>query len=396
VTARSRILDQLRLRYPGRPNPNEERHASWLELFFDLAFVLALLGVTARLGTRGSPGGAQVGAAIGIYVLIQWSWLGQSFYDTRFDPNDTPHRLLVLTATVGAGAITLGVQHVPAGYLLPVGYLIVRGCLILMYLRVLTADRSARDLVVVYLTGFGTGWLLWAASLAVAPTLRPVLWVTALVIELLTPWLGRRRLGRHPVNSTHLPERLGQYTIILLGATLTNLRDAVPAAHPSIRVLAAAAVAFLLPSSIWWIYTTYVSSGLAVPQLGRGTGYAYLHSSASAAVLFLGWALGVVVHRVAVSLPVPLGARLVLGGSIVTWMLAGMGLRRFALSRLSPRQIILGVAGITSNVVVTLTVTDPGVLLGLTAAILVGYAVVLSPQIVKIREQFDRDRGPAR
>ncbi|MEU5726194.1 low temperature requirement protein A [Micromonospora sp. NPDC047738] len=72
------------------------------------------------------------------------------------------------------------------------------------------------------------------------PTVRPAVWITALAIELLTPWLGRRWLRRHPVHSTHLPERLGQFTIILLGATLTNLRDAAPTAHPPARVVAAA------------------------------------------------------------------------------------------------------------------------------------------------------------
>jgi len=385
----SRTVDRLRLRlrHPGTPAPNQERHATWLELFFDLAFVLALLGVTARLGTTRPPSVTQLAAALGIYVLIQWSWLGQSFYDTRYDPDDTPHRLLVLTATVGAGAMTVGVQHVPAGLLLPVGYLIVRGCLLLMYLRVLTVDRSSRDLVAVYCTGFGAGWLLWAASLAAHPARRPVFWVAALVIELLTPWLGRRWLNRHPVHSTHLPERLGQFTIILLGATLTDLRDAIPGAHPPLRVLIAAVVAFLLPVSIWWIYTTYVTSGLAVPHLAGGQNYAYLHSPGGAAILFLGWALGVAVHQVRLSLPVPLTARLVLGGAIVTWMLCGMGLQRFALGRLAPRRVLLGLCGIVPTVVVAVAVTGPGLLLGLTAAILVGYAATVSPEIVEVRDQ---------
>ena len=58
---------------------------------------------------------ARLRASLALYVLIQWSWLGRSFYDTRYDPDDTPHRLLVLTATVGAGAITIGVMRVPGG-----------------------------------------------------------------------------------------------------------------------------------------------------------------------------------------------------------------------------------------------------------------------------------------
>jgi low temperature requirement protein LtrA len=375
------------LHYPGTRDPGQERHATWLELFFDLVFVLALLGVTGRLGTGASPSAVQIGVAIGIFMLFQWSWLGQAFYDTRYDPDDTPHRLLVLTAILGAGAMALGVEHVPAGLLLPVGYLIVRGCLLVMYLRVRSAVPSSRGLVAVYLTGFGSSWLLWAASLGVPPDLRPLLWLTALAIELLTPWVGRRQFYRQPPHPTQLLERLGQFLITLLGVTLVNLRDAIAGAHATGRVLLASVPAFIVLASMWWTYTTFVKSGLAVPRLAGGWRYAYLHAPGAAGVLFLGWALGVVVHQVGLSLPVPLTTRLVLGGSIVTWMLGAMGRQRFALGCL-PRQLALPyLYAIIPIIVVTLVVTNPGLLLGLSAAILVGYAATLSPQIVKVREQ---------
>jgi low temperature requirement protein LtrA len=380
----ARTVDRLQLRHPGAPDPENERHASWLELFFDVVFVLALLGVTARLGTRPSPNAVQIGAAVGLYVLIYWFWVGQSFYDTRYDPDDTPHRLLVLTAILGAGAITLGAPHAPQGLLLPIGYVIVRGCLLLMYLRVFSVDRSSRDLIALYLTGFGIGWLLWAASIAVAPTLRPALWITALAIELLTPRVGRTRFDRHPIHPTHLPERIGQFVIILLGAVLANLRDAVRDVHAHGPVLLAAVVAFVVLASIWWAYTTYVSSGLPVPHLGAGRTYAFLNGPGGAAILFLGWALGVVVHQVGLSQPVPLAARLVLGGSIVIWMLVGLGLQRFALGRVPRQRTLLALPGVSAAVVVTLAVAAPGLLLGLVAAILVGYHVLVGRQIGRV------------
>jgi len=373
--------------YPGVRDPDRERHASWLELFFDLVFVLALLGVTGRLGTRPSPSAVQIGVAIGLFMLFQWSWLGQAFYDTRYDPDDTPHRLLVLTAILGAGSMAVGVEHVPAGLLLPVGYLIVRGCLLVMYLRVRSAVPSSRDLVRVYLIGFGSSWLLWAASLGVPPNLRPVLWLTGLAIELLTPQVGRRQFDRQPPRPAQLLERLGQFLITLLGVTLVNLRDAVAGAHATGRVLLAAVAAFLVLASMWWTYTTFVKSGLAVPRLAGGWRYAYLHAPGTAAILFLGWALGVVVRQVGLSLPVPLTTRLVLGGSIVTWMLSAMFRQRFALGGLPRRLALPCLYGSTPVIVVALVVTNPGLLLGLSAAILVAYAAILSWQIVRVREQ---------
>jgi low temperature requirement protein LtrA len=385
------MVDMLRLRHPGRPDLSQEHHATWLELFFDLVFVLALLRVTGRLGSNPSPSAAQLGASVGLYVVIQWAWVGQSFYDTRFDPDDTPHKLLVLAATIGAGAMALGVERVPADLLLPVGYLIVRGCLLAMYLRVLTADAPAREVVVVYLTWFGTGWLLWAASLAFAPGARPLVWIIALAVELLTPWAGRRPLSRHPVHSTHLPERLGQFTIILLGATLTHILAAVPEAHPAGKKLGAAAAAFLVPICIWWIYTTYITSRLAVPHLGNGATYTYVHNVAAASILFLGWALGVAIREVGQARPMPLTARLVLGTSMVTWILCGLGFQRVALRHRLPRQrLVVAVASIAPVVVVTLFVTRPALLLGLTTAIFIGYAAMVTPAIVRVARREER------
>ncbi|WP_345627120.1 low temperature requirement protein A [Rugosimonospora acidiphila] len=388
VTRLSRIADRLRLRYPGGPDAEQERHATWLELFFDLVFVLALSGVTARLGT-GSPDAARIGVAIGLFVLVQWAWIGQAFYDTRFDPDDVPHRLLVLIAGAGAGAIALGVRDVPVGVLLPIGYLVVRGALLLMYLRVLTADRSNADLVAVYGAGFGTGWLLWLTSLFLPIEIRPVLWIIALGVELATPWLGRRWLSRYPVHVSHLPERLGQFTIILLGSTLTNLRDAVPTAHPPIRTLVAASLGILPPIGIWWIYTTFVASGLPVRRLGNGQAYAYLHTPAGVAVLFIGWGLGEAAREVdGGAHTMPLGVRLVYGGSLIGWMACGLGLNWFALGRLHRYRLAIGALGATPIAVVIGVPSAPTLVLAVTSAVFVGYAALVNPQLVRVREQL--------
>ncbi|GIH17913.1 low temperature requirement protein A [Rugosimonospora africana] len=388
MTRLSRVVARLGLRYPGGPALEEERHATWLELFFDLVFVLALSGVTARL-TDDQPAAGEIGAAIGIYLLVQWAWVGQAYFDTRFDADDTLHRLITLVATAGAGIIALGVERAPHGVLLPVGYLVVRGALLLMYLRVAASDRSAREVAAVYEIGFGTGWLLWFGSLALPEGTRPVLWIVALAIEMATPWLGRRWLNRHPVHTTHLPERLGQFIIILLGAELASLREAVPLSQPPGRALAAAGIAILVPIAIWWIYTTFVTSGLPVRRLGNGQAYGYLHSPAGASTLFIGWGLGQLVRSIAEGHhTVPLTLRLVYGGSLVGWMLVGTGLQWFTVGHLEPRRQLISAVGVPGMAVLTATITDPELLLGLTAALLTGYAALVSPQITRLTQRL--------
>lgn len=389
MTWPSRIVGRLALRHPGGPAPDEERHATWLELFFDLVFVLALSGATRRLTGDDQPAASDIGAAIGVYVLVQWAWVGQAYYDTRFDPDDTLHRLITLVATAGAGIIALGAERAPHGELLLAGYLVVRAALLLLYLRVAVSDRASRDLAAVYGVGFGAGWLLWFGSLALPEGTRPVLWIVALAIELATPWLGRRWLNRHPVHTTHLPERLGQFVIILLGASLADIRDAVPLPRPPERVLAAAGLAILVPVAIWWIYTTFVTSGLPVRRLGNGQAYGYLHSPAGAAILFIGWALGRLVRDVAEGQhEVPPTLRVVYGGSLIVWMLVGTGLHWFAVGHLETRRRLISAGGLAAMAAVTATVSGPELLLGLTAAVLVGYATMVSPQITRLTRRL--------
>ncbi|WP_410811330.1 low temperature requirement protein A [Micromonospora sp. 067-2] len=368
------------------------RHATWLELFLDVIFVYALAAVVARLGSDPTPSPTAVLAVCGLFLVVQWAWLGQLYYDTRFDPDDLTHRLLVLVALVGAGAMTLGVDEVPESALLPVGYLIVRGVLLLLYLRARPTSPRARTVTSVYLVGFGLGWLIWLVSLAVPPALRPLLWSAAMVIELATPWVGRRRLEQWPVDSRHLPERVGQFTIIVLGSALASLLFAVPD-HPRPYMIVTAGLAFVVPAAVWWVYTTFVTVNLATTRLRGGQAYTYLHIPLGGALLLLGWSLGQAVRlldRGASRLPLEL--RLLLAASVVVWVVCGLGLFMLA-ARPSAARLAITAYGVISVSLIGVTVREARVLLLLLAAAIVGYAVLLNRRLAAVREEWDRRTG---
>jgi low temperature requirement protein LtrA len=381
-----RVAERLKLRPSQLPEQREDRHASWLELFFDFMFVLALASVQALLNPPNRVG--EVAITLLLYAVVWWAWTGQAFYDTRFDPDDVSHRLSVLIAMAGAGAMSLGAKDAPDTALLPIGYLIVRATLLVLYLRVRNTSLAARRVTSLYLIGFGVGWLLWLGSLAAPLQARPPIWIAALVIELLTPWVGRSRLAQFPVHPSHLPERIGQFTIILLGVTLTGLLNAVPS-RPTAEVLGFAAVAFVVPASVWWVYTTFVSTGLALRRLTAGIGYSYVHGVLGAALLLLGWTLGQVVRQVAEGPPeLPPVRRLLLASSIGTWMACGLALQRLSLGRLLPQRVGIALLGICPVALIAAVVRNPETTLVLVAAVVVTYAITLNRQLGRVsREQ---------
>ena len=101
---------------------DEGRHARWLELFFDLIFVVAL-GKLTHLLAHTHHGHLVPGTwsnFILTFIPMWWIWVGHTAYSNRFDADTRPHRVATLLLML------LDHEHVPiAG---PEGRLWNAGC----------------------------------------------------------------------------------------------------------------------------------------------------------------------------------------------------------------------------------------------------------------------------
>src|SRR5215213_3056388 len=82
-----------------------ERHASWLELFFDLVFVLAVAQVAHVLSAHADFGGFLKYAAL--FVPVWWAWVGFTFYADRFETEETTYRILMFAGMLAVAAMSL-------------------------------------------------------------------------------------------------------------------------------------------------------------------------------------------------------------------------------------------------------------------------------------------------
>jgi low temperature requirement protein LtrA len=89
----------------------EERTSTWLELFFDLCFVVAVAALARGLHDQPNLGGML--RFLGLFVPVWWSWMIFTWYATAFDNDDVPYRvtlfvamlsILGLAASVGGSA----------------------------------------------------------------------------------------------------------------------------------------------------------------------------------------------------------------------------------------------------------------------------------------------------
>jgi low temperature requirement protein LtrA len=88
-----------------------ERHATWLELFFDLCFVAAVAALATDL--HHDPTAAGGARFAGLFVPVWWAWMGFTWYATAFDTDDVPFRLAMRASCNPAAMRDLAVTRPP-------------------------------------------------------------------------------------------------------------------------------------------------------------------------------------------------------------------------------------------------------------------------------------------
>jgi low temperature requirement protein LtrA len=248
-----RMSRPLQLRYVA--GMNSTRKVTWLELFFDLVFVAAVAQVGEPLREDFSFGGIVRFSVL--FILIWWAWIGNSVFATRFDTDDGFQRVLTLiqmfaVAAMAANASDALGSRSSAGF--AAAYAVVRVVLVAQYARARDI-APARGLATRYLTGHGVAAGLWLASAFVPAPARYAVWAVALAIDLGTPWMAVRHSVAVPPDASHLPERVGLFTLILLGECVVAVMHGMKGQDDwSVAAASAAFFGMALAFAIWWWY----------------------------------------------------------------------------------------------------------------------------------------------
>lgn len=299
----------------------EERHASWLELFFDLVFVVAITQLGESLSHDVSWTGVMRFG--GLFVPVWWAWIGYTFYADRFDSDDVIHRVAMLAGMVAIAALAVNVGNVEAGSTtgFALAYVGVRVIVIALYLRARRAVPEARELCTFYLIGFSLGTALWVVSLGVSQLARYWLWGIGLLIEVATPLLARRLIERIPVHASHIPERFGLFTMIVFGESVVAVAIGTATTNWELDSALTACLGFVAVACLWWIYFDFVDRDSPLRHsVWRGQTYVYGHLPLLAALTSAG--VGVKLAILAGADPGLSGdARLTLAGGVAVLLL---------------------------------------------------------------------------
>ncbi|UQN05616.1 low temperature requirement protein A [Deinococcus sp. QL22] len=234
----------------------DEQKVSWLELFFDLIFVVAFDQLAKRLGT--TPTAENIGVFLLMFTAVWWAWAGNTTFAGRYGNDGRAYRWGTVAQLVSMAMIALSLRGdvLDIGALFAAAFAFNRAVLVVMHLAVLRQSPEAAHFVRPTAIGFGVAALLWLVSALFAQTPAVLLgfWAAALAVDILTPILIRSRILDALPHQSHLPERVGLLQIIALGAIVTEVVDGGRQQDLTLTFLAPALFAILTTVALWRLY----------------------------------------------------------------------------------------------------------------------------------------------
>ena len=255
---------------PRLQSGGEHRQATWLELFFDLVFVVAIAGLASLL--RDDLTAAGVGWFAFLFLPTWWLWTDYSYYGDLFDTDDVVYRLALLAAMFGVVTISRSAPEVVAGGA-AWGALVFAGLYLVLcglYARALGPNPELRPLVRRYVVATAVAAALYAASAFVPAPGRFALWVAAVAVPMVNSPVAYYQLPDLPTQVSHMPERFGLFVIIALGEAVVGVAEAVAEVATTPAVLAASAGGFALAAALWWTYFIRADPSSLNAELGEG------------------------------------------------------------------------------------------------------------------------------
>jgi low temperature requirement protein LtrA len=254
---------------------DDDRRATWLELFFDLVFVAAVGQLASNLAGDHTLTGLL--DFLALFVPVWWAWMGFTFYANRFDTDDLTYRLLILAAMFAVAVLATAVHDAfhggSAGFAL--AYVAVRLALIALYARAWRYVDEGRRLARLFFCSFSGAVALWLASLAVPEPWRYLLWIAALAVELGTPLFAWRLIPRAPIDPRHLPERFGLLIMIVLGESVLAVVLGVANVSWTLGSALTATGGFAIAAALWWIYFDFLDEASVRRGLLGGLVFTY-------------------------------------------------------------------------------------------------------------------------
>jgi low temperature requirement protein LtrA len=304
---------QVHVRMAARDPDEPHRVATPLELFLDLAFVVAVAQAASGLHhglVDGHAGDALLAFPL-VFFAIWWAWMNFAWFGSAYDNDDVLYRLAVFVQMSGVLVLAAGVPRAFADRefgVMTIGYVIMRLALVGQWLRVALSYPADRRTALRYAVGISICQVGWVLRLFLPEAWDLPTFFALAAAELAVP-VWAEAAGHTSWHAHHMAERYGLFTIIVLGESVLASTLAVQAALDADAAFADVALVviggLLVVFALWWIYFDLPSSPLVEEARRRFDGdhpaiafiWGYGHYFVFAAVAATGAGIAVAVDQ---------------------------------------------------------------------------------------------------
>jgi low temperature requirement protein LtrA len=252
-----------------------DRRVTFLEVFFDLVFVVVISQLGHHLATHATWAG--VGWFVFLFYAVWSSWLNGTLYYDLHTTNDVSVRIFTFAQMLAVAVMAVFIGQVPgdgtSGFAL--AYAANTLILVVLWFRTGLHDPSHRTGSVPYSTGYLVSTVLFAVSAAFEGPVVYWLWAVALASQVIGWVIGMHRWtppetqrGEAIITTTpSLVERMGLFVIIVLGEVIVGAVNGMADLHPlDTHGIVVGLLGVVVAIGLWWIYFDLISHRPPVPK----------------------------------------------------------------------------------------------------------------------------------
>ncbi len=289
----------LRFRTWWRParkssDPHDDRTVSFLELFYDLVYVVLVAELAHALA--GHLDLKHFGQFAFLFSIVWWSWLNGTTYHEYHGNNDIRTRVFTFAQMLAVAGMAvfahnaLGSGSVGFAFFYGLYQLIVS----ILWWRLAVHDPEHHVESRAYVIIFSLSTLLFFASIFVPTPFRFYIWGFAVVMSLVQPLIlfGLRPRTEHAALMSFSPaliERFGLFNILVLAEIIVGVVSGLTHHEQfSVSLFITGGLGLCLAFLMWWLYFDFISHRKPLDTQLASTSWLYMHLFVSMTIVATG------------------------------------------------------------------------------------------------------------
>ena len=240
----------------------EERKVSWMELFYDLVYVIVISIITHHLAEN--PGTAALLDYIYFFIMIYWGWLNGSLHHDLHGTEGFRTRVMTMwqMMIVAALAITINTAGEDLLRHATIALMVMQVYITYMWWSVGIYDKAHRRLNRPYTVLYLSSFVIMLITLFIQlPFLIRILFFITLVLNYIPPFavhLINRDVSHEFGLSPSMSERMGLFTIIMFGEVVAGVVNGASRLHQQLNFQnwVNFGLAVIIVFSLWWLFFT--------------------------------------------------------------------------------------------------------------------------------------------